>query len=84
MYLGYTLEQLDFAMTNGPADKLHKLCKDLSDTFHWNIEARTDGEDDFYWVYKNNTLVHCISNFDLQKNCDLMCDKVEKMIRSTV
>ena len=80
----YGIDKLDFAMSDGPAEKLHKLCKDLSDTFHWNIEARTEVGDDFYWIYKNNALLHCVSNFDLQKNCEMMCDKVERMVRNTL
>jgi len=84
MFFTYTQEQLDFAVSNAPMERLEKLCKELSDTFHWNIYLKKEEEDSFCWVYKNDKLVHCFSEFDLAKNTDLLCEKIEKIVRSTV
>lgn len=80
----YDISKLDAAMNGKHLQKVKSFCKELSDTFHWNIEARTDGDDGFCWIYKNDKLIQCASDYDVSRNCDIVLDRIERAVRSTL
>lgn len=60
--------------------ELEKLCKDLSDAYHWDVTISSDGGVNY--VYKNGTMAYAFCDETYIKDTPGILRAVERTIRS--